>query len=397
VSRSLPGRIGVNAIFLEPPMGGLETYVRAVVPELARLAPGVRFSVFCSPPGYELLRREQWAGEVELVVHPLFGVRGLKAISEMTVLGVLASRSVDLLYSVALAAPLKTRALNLVMLADVTWILAPDEATAATMRLWRTVVPVIARRADRVIAISQAGADDVVTHLRVARERIDVVPLGPGVEASVAPTPEPALRQRLGLGEGPIVLAVSAKKTHKNLARLVQAMRAVLARAPTAVLVLVGRPTAHELELRELAAREGLSASVVFPDYVDQADLEGLYAAASCYVLPSLTEGFGLPILEAMQRGVPVACSNVSAMPEVAGAAARYFDPLRTEEIAAAIVELLEDRALASRLVAAGHERARAFSWEATAELTLESFERAWHARTIPAGASAADRARPPG
>ncbi len=381
MSRSLPGRIGVNAIFLEPPMGGLETYVRAVVPELVRLAPGVRFSVFCSPPGYELLRREEWAGEVELVVHPLFGVRGLKAVSEMTVLGVLAGRSVDLLYSVALTAPLKTRALNLVMLADITWILAPDDATAATMRLWRTVVPVIARRADRVVAISQSGADDVVRHLRVARERVDVVPLGPGVKASVAPTPEPALRQRLGLGEGPIVLAVSAKKTHKNLARLVQAMRAVTARAPTAMLVLVGRPTPHELELRELAAREGLAASVVFPSYVDQADLEGLYAAAGCYVMPSLNEGFGLPILEAMERGVPVACSNVSAMPEVAGEAARYFDPLRTEEIAAAIVELLEDRALASRLVAAGHERAREFSWEATAELTLESFERAWRAR----------------
>jgi glycosyltransferase involved in cell wall biosynthesis len=148
-------------------------------------------------------------------------------------------------------------------------------------------------------------------------------------------------------------------------------------RDPTAVLVLVGRPTNHEQELRLLAAAQGLAANVVFPSYVDQADLEGLYAAASCFVLPSVNEGFGLPILEAMDRGVPVACSNVSAMPEVAGEAARYFDPLRPDEIAAAVLDVLGDRALASRLIAAGHERARAFSWNKTAELTLESFERA--------------------
>lgn len=362
-------------------MGGLETYVRALLPELVRIAPGIRFSVFCGPRGRELLETEDWSGEVELVTHPLFGARGLKAISEMTVLGAIAGRRVDLLYSVALTAPLRTRAANVVLLADVTWIVAPDEDQAATMWLWRVTVPSIARRADRVIALSRSGAQDIVRYLRVPRERIDVVPLGPGVQAHVTPTPEVALRERLGLGEGHIVLAVSAKKVHKNLARLVEAMRIVTDEDPSAVLALVGRPTNHEQELRALAAAQGVAANVVFPSYVDQADLEGLYAAASCFVLPSVNEGFGLPILEAMGRDVPVACSNVSAMPEVAGEAARYFDPLRPDEIAAAVLEVLGDHALASRLIAAGRERARAFSWARTAELTLESFERAWRAR----------------
>ena len=381
MSLSLPSRVGVNAVFLEPPMGGLETYVRALVPELVRLAPGVRFSVFCSPAGREQLSCEAWSGEVELVTHPLFGVRGLKAVSEMTVLGIVAGRRVDLLHSVALTAPLRTRAVNVVMLADVTWIVAPDEDAVGTMRLWRVTVPLIARRADRVIAISRSGAEDIVRYLRVSPQRIDVVPLGPGVDARVARTPEPALRERLGLGDGRIVLAVSAKKVHKNLPRLVEAMRIVVDREPTAMLVMVGRPTRHEQELRALVAAQGIADNVVFPAYVDQADLEGLYAAAACFVLPSLNEGFGLPILEAMSRDVPVACSNVSAMPEVAGDAARYFDPLRPDEIAAAVLDLLEDRALASRLVAAGREQARAFSWARTAELTLECFERAWRAR----------------
>jgi glycosyltransferase involved in cell wall biosynthesis len=383
VSLSLPRRIGLNAVFLEPPMGGLETYVRALVPELVRLAPEIRFSVFCSRGGYEQLRREDWSEEVELVRHPLIGVRGLKAIAEMTALGALAGRRVDLLHSVAFTAPLWTRAVNVVMLPDVIWILAPDEDSAATMRLWRLIVPPIARRADRLIAISQASADEIVRHLRVAPERLDVVPLGPGTEAGLEPTPQAALRERLDLGGGPIVLAVSAKKAHKNLARLVTAMASVIAREPAATLVLVGRATEHERELRALAARLGVDANVAFPAYVEPADLEGLYAAASCLVLPSLIEGFGLPILEAMRRGLAVACANASAMPEVAGDGARYFDPLDTDDIAAAILELLQDRALAARLVAAGRERARAFSWQATAQLTLESYERAWRARVM--------------
>jgi alpha-1,3-rhamnosyl/mannosyltransferase len=381
VSLSLPGRIGLNAVFLEPPMGGLETYVHAIVPELVRLAPTIRLCVFCAGSGYEQLSREDWSAEVELVVPPMSGVRGLKAISEMTILGVVAGRRVDLLHSVAFTAPLRTRAVNVVMLPDVIWIVAPDEDQAATMRLWRLIVPPIVRRADRLIAISSSGADDIVEHLHVPRERIDVVPLGPGVKARVTPTPETALRQRLGLGSGPIVLAVSAKKAHKNLARLIEAMRTVVERHPTAVLVLPGRPTAHEGDLRALAAREGLAANVAFPPYVEEADLEGLYVAARCFVLPSLTEGFGLPILEAMRRETPVACSNVSAMPEVAGDAARYFDPLRPADMAAALLDVLGDRELAARLIAAGRERARAFSWTATAERTLECYERAWHVR----------------
>jgi glycosyltransferase involved in cell wall biosynthesis len=382
VTRNLPRRIGLNAVFLEPPMGGLETYVRAIVPQLVRLAPEVRFSVFCSPRGRALLSREAWSGEVELVTHPLIGLRGLKAIAEMTVLGTLAGRRVQLLHSVAFTAPLRTRAVNVVMVPDVIWIVAPDQDKAATMRLWRAIVPLIVRRADRMIAISRSGAEDIALHLRVPRERIDVVPLGPGIEEAVAPTPQGALRERLALGDGPIVLAVSAKNAHKNLPRLIEAMRIVTQHEPTAMLVLPGRPTEHEQQLRALAAQLGIAANVAFPPYVEEPDLEGLYAAAACFVLPSLNEGFGLPILEAMRRGVPVACSNVSAMPEVAGEAARYFDPLRPEEIAAAVLDLLGDSDLAARLVAAGSERARAFSWEATAELTLDSYERAWRART---------------
>src|SRR5208282_3817002 len=142
---------------------------------------------------------------------------------------------------------------------------------------------------------------------------------------------------------GPVVLTVSAKKVNKNLRRLIEATARVIARRPDAVLVMPGNHTAHERELRELAGELGISRSVVFPEYVDANDLEGLYSLASCFVFASINEGFGIPILEAMRRGVPVACAAASALPEVAGDAARYFDPYDVEDMASALTQLIED------------------------------------------------------
>lgn len=359
-------------------MGGLETYVRALVPELARIAPNISFRVYCSPGGRDYLREQGWDSQAELVVPPLIGRRGLKAAGELTVLGAIAGREVDLLHSVALTAPLKTRAVNVVMLADITWIVAPDPGEAATTRLWRLVVPPVARRADRVIALSKAGAEDVHSRLGVTRERIDVVPLAPGTNDLLQPTPPEELRARLGLGDGPVILTVSAKKVHKNLERLIRSMGRVTERWPTAQLVLPGNPTEHERELKALAAELGIAANVVFPAYVDAADLEGLYSLARCFVFASVNEGFGIPVLEAMRRGVPVACSNVSALPEVAGEAARYFDPYSVQGIAEALSDLLADEQLSAALARRGRERQAAFTWEATARGTLESYARAW-------------------
>jgi glycosyltransferase involved in cell wall biosynthesis len=378
---TLPGKVGINALFLEPRMGGLDTYVRALVPELVRLAPELKFSVFCSPGGREYLEAEGWSESVELITPPLIGRRGLKAVGELTLLGLIAGRRVELLHSVALTAPLRTSAVNVVTLADVTWLVAPDPGDSGTLRVWRLLVPPVARRADRVIALSEAGAEHVVEYLQVPRERIDVVPLAAGVGARKAPSAEPELRARLGLGTGPVILTVSAKRVHKNLIRLIRAMALVVEQFPDAVLVLPGNATPHERELQEAVRELGLEGNVVFPEYVSSEDLEGLYALAVCFVFASINEGFGIPILEAMARGVPVACSRASSLPEVAGDCARYFDPLDFEDIAHALLELLSDRSVARDLSERAREREAMFTWERTARMTLESYAHAWSMR----------------
>jgi glycosyltransferase involved in cell wall biosynthesis len=375
-------RAGVNAVFLEPGMGGIETYILELVPALLRVQPTLQLTLVCNAQGREVLQAQPWGGEVELLT-PRMSRRGFRALYEVGPLGVLAGRRFDLLHSPALTAPLATSAANVVVLQDITWITVPDfgRGQAATVRLWQLVVPRVARRADRVIAPSTASAADVERYLHVPRERIDVVPNGYGSPSRVTPTPESDLRMRLGLGYGPIVLNVGAKKVHKNHLRLVQAMSTVRKSVPEARLVLAGARTPYEDELRDEAAKLGLDEAVVFPGYVEDADLEGLYAAASVFVFPSLNEGFGLPILEAMARNVPVVTSSVSSLPEVAGDAAVLVDPGSAGAIAEATTRILVDEPLRERLIAAGLRRPAAFTWETTAEATLATWRRALAAR----------------
>ena len=143
------------------------------------------------------------------------------------------------------------------------------------------------------------------------------------------------------------------------------------------MLVLPGYPTEYERELRERACVLGVDADVRFPAWVSAEELEGLWAIARAFVFPSLYEGFGLPVLEAMARGVPVACSNTSSLPEVAGDVALLFDPHDEAAIAASLQRLLGDPLLVEGLRVRGLERARLFTWERTARLTLESYARA--------------------
>lgn len=378
-----PGHIGLNIIFLEPWMGGMVTYVYHLVPELLELRPNVRLSVFTNPSARETLADQPWADSVELVTHPLVGRQFTRAVSDLTVVGSLADRrSVEVLHSLAMITPLRMRAVSVVTVPDLIWWHHPASLSRLTSSIWRTTVPFSARRAARILTFSKASREDIVLHLRVPEERVDVAPLGPGTLETADPTPEEDLRERMDLGTGPIVLAVSTKVPHKNLGRLLDAMAAVHEQFPDAVLVLPGRATEHEHELQEQASRLGLDRAVRFLGWLSEPDLEGLYRGATCFVYPSLQEGFGLPVLEAMRRGTPVACSNTSSMPEVGGEAVLYFDPTDTAAIAAALARLLSDPELRERLTEAGRERQRLFTWRATAEATFESYSRAYSERT---------------
>jgi glycosyltransferase involved in cell wall biosynthesis len=134
--------------------------------------------------------------------------------------------------------------------------------------------------------------------------------------------------------------------------------------------------------LHERVDELGAAGRIRFTGWLDDDVLDGLYRAATCFVFPSLAEGFGLPVLDALVRGTPVACSNATSLPEVAGDAALYFEPTDIRAISAAIERLLQDSALRDRLRATGPEQARKFSWRRTAARTLGSYERVLASRS---------------
>jgi glycosyltransferase involved in cell wall biosynthesis len=369
-------RVGLNLLYLVPgETGGMETYARRLVPELAAGRPDLELVAFVNREAFEALGRRAFGPRVRLVPVRVSGRSRAKRVAAEQLLlpRLLRRQGIELLHSLGGTAPARPGTPSVLTLHDVVYARFPEAHTRPMQLGMRALVPLAVRSADRIIAVSEATKAEIRRVLDVPAERVDVIYEGgrpPG-----RATPEPELRARLRLGDAPIVLSASARRPHKNLSRLLQAF-AGLAEGP--LLVLPGYPTPFEGELADEITRLDLGARVRLLGWVSEEDLEALYLAARCFVFPSLAEGFGLPVLEAMERGLPVACSNTSSLPEVAGDAARYFDPLDVMDMRRAIAEVVDDDSVRSRLAAAGRDRARHFSWERAAAETVAVYERVW-------------------
>lgn len=279
---------------------------------------------------------------------------------------------IDLLHNFASTAPFFSHAPQVTTTHDVIYASHPD-AHSRVMRWGQSLlVPIGARRAQKVVTISEASANEIVEHIGIDRAKIEVVPNA--ARTPGPPTPEAELRTQLGLGAAPFILATSARRGHKNLERLLEAL-ARLKHEPLPSLVLPGYSTGAEPALAQQIENLGLTDRVHLLGWITDAQMDGLYAAAELLTFPSLAEGFGLPVLEAMQHGLPVATSNLSAMPEVGGEAAVYFDPYEVDSIASTIDALLADPDERARLSAVGRARAAEFSWQKSAELTTAVYD----------------------
>ena len=371
--------VGLNLVYLVPgEIGGMETYARELIPAVAAQAPGIEMTAFINLEAAE--RGLDLGAHVRTVVVPVHARNRVEWVrGEQQHLPRLGRRArIDLLHSLASTAPARGAFARVTTIHDLIYRRFPEAHFGIRTLGMRVLVPLAARRSDRIIADSRSTAQDIERFLGVRPEKIDVIHLGYQDRPSLPVQAEPELevRRRWGLGDRPLVLTLSAKRPVKNLVRLLEAL-ALLPVERRPVLMMPGYATPYEQHLRERAHGLGIEQDIRMPGWIPEEQVEGLWRSATCFVFPSLYEGFGLPVLEAMGRGVPVACSDRSSLPEVAGDAARFFDPEQPRAIADALELLLADERERAELVRLGFEQANRFTWAETARRTLASYERA--------------------
>jgi glycosyltransferase involved in cell wall biosynthesis len=284
----------------------------------------------------------------------------------------------DVFYSPDFVLPPTRRATRtLLTVHDLSFLHCPEAFVPALRRYLERVVPRSIARADLVLADSAHTRSDIISFFGVPPGRVQV--LYSGVAPRFRPEREPGeigrLQARYGLGGGPYVLSVGTLQPRKNYVRLIRAfasLRPETLAPETKLVVAGGRGWLYEDILAE-AGKHGDRVHIL--GFVDDADLPALYRNAALFAFPSLYEGFGLPVLEAMACGVPVVCSNASSLPEVAGDAALLVDPLDTDGLAEALARVLEDAGLRQGMVARGAAQAARFTWEQAAHELLGVFD----------------------
>jgi glycosyltransferase involved in cell wall biosynthesis len=249
---------------------------------------------------------------------------------------------------------------------------------------YRKALPhVIAHNASRIITISESAKKDITSITGINPDRVDVTYLASVITEPVLARTD-LTQQYHQLGE-PYILYVGNTLPHKNIKRLIEAYALLVQHhAIPHRLILVGSQNETSSQLQEWIKELSVEGRVIPIGYVPDRDLPSIYQRASLFAYPSLYEGFGLPVLEAMSCGTPVITSNISSLPEVAGNAAILVDPYNVEEIATSILRVLQDNQLCHELSSKGKEQASKFTWEECAQQTLNTYIKASQPSSLP-------------
>jgi glycosyltransferase involved in cell wall biosynthesis len=371
-------RVGVNLLWLVPgDVGGSEDYALALVRELAG-ADEIDLVVFCQPA----LRQAypDLDDIATVVVGPGRGqVRSLRLFWENSWLPYRARRlHLDVLHHLGGTLPLVAcgaSARSVLTVYDLQPLVHPERFGWAKRRWLRTVLPRSARHARVVLTLSEHVRQQVLRHLGTPAQQVLVASPGVGQAHHAAADAAAATRTRYGL-TGPVLLYPAISYPHKNHDVLVRAMPAVLAEHPDATLVCTGRPGPNDEHIDELARELGVSHAVRRLGRIPRGDLDALLDTAAGLVFPSIHEGFGLPLLEAMARGRPILAADASAIPEIVGTNGLLLGPDAPEAWAAAIVELLGNPADAAALADASGRGAKRFSWDETTPTLVALYQR---------------------
>jgi glycosyltransferase involved in cell wall biosynthesis len=285
----------------------------------------------------------------------------------------------DLLHATDFVLPPTRARRTILTVHDLAFLFYPEAAMPGLQRYLNVVAPRSVARADALIADSEHTRRDLMQQWNVAADKVTVVQ-GAVDHARFRPQAQSAMaevRVRYALGEEPYILSVSRLEPRKNQTRLVEAFARARSEAHLPHKLVIGGAKGWLYEsLFETVQRLRLEDAVIFTGFVDDADLPALYAGAAFFAYPSLYEGFGLPIVEALACGTPVLTADNSCLPEAGGEGAIYVNALDVDAMAAALLRMATDDALRDRLRLAGLAHAAGFTWERSARQLVEAYER---------------------
>ena len=376
-------RVGINALSVtHRKTGGGETYLNNLVGAMLEEPGDWSFYVFVREADRDAFPFE--SPNFTIVECPNVGNPYLRVAYEQTGLRRLITKfRLDVLHCPANFAVLGVGIPTVVTIQMIQTLVLPhlDRRSRAARFLVNQMLKRSAHSATLLTTVSDNTRQEIITRLGVAEDRVAAIHHG-GAGPQFRPQ-KPANHPLDGYGvSGPYILSISSVYAYKNYCRLLEGY--AMLRKGSGIresLVIVGKvvDVSHYQEMMDLVDRLGLTDSIVHIHGLPYESLPEIYAGASAYVFPSVIESFGLTTLEAMACGVPVACSNASAIPEICGDAPVYFDPDNPEDIAAKILMILRDGTLRADIVRRGLARSKEFSWRRAAQLTMAEYERAYH------------------
>ncbi len=358
--KALPIRIGVNALYLIPGgVGGTEIYLRELLAALSRIDSVNEYFIFTNAEtGRDLVPNQANFHHEPQSLNAAF--RPARLLWEQTVLPVrVKRRGVRVLLNPGFTSPVFCSCPTVTVFHDLQHIRHPEFFRRFDLPFWRLMLWLSARRSQHLIAVSESTSTDLRLAYGSDADRVAVIPHG--VDRRFYELDRTFVE--------PYLLCVSTLHPHKNIDRLLRAYaRANL----TKRLVCAGMRGFDAERLYTLRANLGLERSVDFTGWISRDDLLRTYERAHAFVYPSTFEGFGMPVLESMAAGIPTACSSIPVLRETGGDAVLYFDPHDEDAMVDALCRLSDDEELRGRLAIAGPVRARQYTWERTAQLTLE-------------------------
>ncbi|HUP27245.1 MAG TPA: glycosyltransferase family 1 protein [Chloroflexia bacterium] len=363
--------VGFEASALQGCKSGVGYYTENLLGSIMRTAPEHDYVLFSNrriSDGWKQLGTER------LYDRRFFPVRA--AWMQAVLPGSLRDVQPDVCHFTNYLAPLACECPQVVTIYDMTVFITPRYHHFKKLILDRTLIPRVARRADAIITVSNSARNDILRYLKVKRDKVKVIPgaVSPFFRPVTDPVQLDEVRARYNLHQ-PFILYVGTIEPRKNLVRLIQAFANLKRNGSPHKLVIVGQQGWQVAPIFDEVERLGLSNEITFTGYAPIEDLPALYTLCEVMAFPSLYEGFGLPVLEAMACGAPVLTSKTSSLVEVASGAAMLVDPLSVDDISHALCRLHAEPDLRAHLREAGLENAARFSWEATARSTLDIYE----------------------